>query len=344
MTNISAKQPIITPAVSNILFSSNFASATALSAWSSASGEARKQFSGVDAETGFRWPTEGLPRDPGLQSYGANIVIFHNYNTAATIVASPNSYGTVTIDSAIGPFGASVNQMTITLLDSGLIDNGSNVPYGAQMHLEIPRVSGSGYVPPDIPDIYMSYWFKRPASMLSAMPVGQASVQWDFKSGGYNNEYGGDFRIVQELYKGADGLLYSLIRADRAANGTMTTDPGGILPFDAINSSGVFRYWQEIDKAVSVPVDTWNKLEIYIHRHQTNGICLAAINDNITCYHVGRTLGEFENPWGRMYVVSDYSPVVPNSHTVCMLRIHDYPPAGSVLQMPAASLLYRYAA
>ena len=121
-------------------------------------------------------------------------------------------------------------------------------------------------------------------------------------------------------------------------------DPSGILPFSGVATDSYFsKYWQEIDKSITVPVDQWNKLEIYIYRHPKNGIVLSAINDQIVCFHVGRTLGEFGYKWGRLFPFLLYSGTGDTSGEMCRPRFRDYPPAGSVLQMPASKLLDRYA-
>ena len=59
MTNRTANQPIIIPPTSNLLFSSNFAEAPSFGEWV-VEGVATRQISGVDSDTGFRWPTSGL--------------------------------------------------------------------------------------------------------------------------------------------------------------------------------------------------------------------------------------------------------------------------------------------
>ena len=119
----------------------------------------------------------------------------------------------------------------------------------------------------------------------------------------------------------------------------MTTDPSGILSF--ASNDGI-KYWQESNKSVPVVLDAWNKCEIYIHRHQKNGIVLIAMNDQIICYQVGRTMGEFGYQWGRIMVQNIYGHHKIGSVELARVGMWNYPPIGSVLNAHAASLLYRY--
>lgn len=334
---------VITPPASNLLFSSNFSGAPNLAAWA-VSGTAARNLSGTDTETGFTWPTSGMGFQ-ALGSYGSSIILINNYATAATVVAGANNYGTVTIQSEPGPDGPNENVIRLNLLDSGLINNGSNVAFGGQMHIQIGRVTDGISPGVDLDNLYMTYYFKRSSTLFNSMATNNVAVQWDFKSGGYNNLYGGDFRMYMDLYKHSNGNVYSAFIADRAANGSMTAAPDGILPFNIIpgDSTSAFRYWREANDSVAILPDVWNKLEIFINRHEKNGVLLSAINDQIVCKHVGRTLGEFGNIWGRLFALSCYGNSFQSDNSMCRFRCRDYPPAGSVLQIPAAILLDRYA-
>lgn len=325
-------QPLITPAASNLLFSSNFAANTALDAYVFGGAAARRNFTNaVDNQTGFRWPYNG-GSDQALDALYSSILFIRNGVTLSG--ANVGTYGTFAITDATGP-----DDTTEKVLDMSIIDGGA--AWNSQMNLEFQRIgNGTGLSSPDLNDFYFSYYFKRPASFLSALSVGQVAVQWDVKTGGFANLYGGDLRFYGMLYKGSDGFLYSFAGTDKHANGTMTHDPSGIIPFAPLSTP----YWLNTNKTVQIPVDEWVKAEVYIHRHATKGLCLVAYNDQITCQQIGRTLGEYGNKIGRIFPFSLYSQLSAISGSMCRLRFYDYPPGDSVLQMPAARLLYKYAA
>lgn len=335
MPNIAANQPIITPAVSNLLLSTNFASTTAMGSFATAF-----VFTGTDSETGFVWPDNDSDQEGPMKIYYGNLL--HAYNSPPETITSGNfsTYYGAEIQTVTGPDATSEKALYIEV-------KSQNAAHASQIDLQFQRIiTGTNTAATgDLEHLYTSYYFKRPASVLAAMSVGNSLAQLDFKTGGYDNLFGGDFRIIQELYKGSDNLLHIRTRGDRLANGTMTQDPNGILPFSATSTDSYFsKYWQETNRSVVVPVDEWVKLETYIYRHQKNGIVLSAINDQIVCAHVGRTMGEFGNYWGRLFPALCYGNVAPNPQWVCRLRFHDYPPDGSVLQIPAANLLYKHAA
>ncbi|PTQ64105.1 hypothetical protein C8R26_1701 [Nitrosomonas oligotropha] len=225
------------------------------------------------------------------------------------------------------------------VLDSGKIATGSDVSYGAQMPFEFLRITDGTPTPSALDDIYIRYYFKRPGNLLTDLPVGGNAVISELKTGGHTGLYGGDLRILTNILKDSAGNLYWKTECDRAANGIFSADPSGMLAFDV---GGSFKYWQESNKSVPVVLDAWNKCEIYIHRHAKNGIVLIAINDQIICYHVGRTIGEFGYSWGRVIIHNVYGSHKIGSAEIARPEIWNYPKNGSVLQAHAASLLYRY--
>ena len=325
--------PVITPAASNLLLSTNFAGTTGTGSFASTF-----VLTGTDRETGLVWPDNDGDHETPLNILYANL--FHFYDTPPETInaASWPTYYAGEIQTVTGPDATSEKALYLEV-------KSQLAPSRSQIELQLQRINNSTDTAAigDLPHLYTSYWIKRPASVLAGMAVGDALVQFDYKTGGGaagSGHYGGDARLIQELYKAANGNAYLRTRLDRNANGTMTNAPDGILPWTV---SG-FRYWQEIDKAVPFPFDQWVKYEMYIYRHPKNGIVLCAINDQIVCAHVGRTMGEFGNYWGRLFPIICYGTFAPNPLWACRLRFRDYPPAGSVIQMPAANLLDRYAA
>lgn len=350
MTNRTANQPIIIPPTSTLLFSSNFAGAISLNPLSSS-----QVLVGTDNETGQLFPINNGTNQGAMGLLLVSITRNQPDSTAAEIAANRDGYGYAAIQDITGPDSATEKALYLELRDAGFIKTGSNRAWGGQMHITFQRITNGTNVAAlaDLDDVYCSYYFKRPAALAASMAVGDRVVQWDYKTGGYNNLFGGSLRLVGYLQKAADGNLYSFIRADRDANANPPIAPDGISPFPYVAGSPGATYWEEYNTTTAVPLDVWNKIEIYIHKHNSRGICLVAYNGVIVCAHVGRTRSEYadlyDEDWGRMYPFLIYSGntlVTPGltSGSMCRLRFRDYPPDDSVLQMPAANLLYRYAA
>lgn len=329
------------------LFASNFAASTTKDNFAQKSSgtlpsQAWDTFTGTDASTGFTWPgasanmPHAMPGSP-MQLNWTHVFLMNNYATTMTTVSN---YGTSVISSTAGagPGGSTEQQLTLNLKDTGLIDHGVNEPFGGQLWLMLNRISGGTNIPPsDLNDLYISYYFKHTSTTGSTLPNDGLLAISDFKTGGYSNLYGGDFRIFTGIYKDASGNLMWQATCDAAANGTMTAAPDTMKPF--VNTAGDFWYWKESNKTIPVTFNAWHKFELYIHRHATKGIFLWGIDDQIACAHQGRTLGEFGLQWGRLMAFGIYSSYGPGQGSMVRLNCYDYPPNGSVLQDQARKML-----
>lgn len=337
-TTISVIKPFNPPVpVSNLLFASNFAAGSAITPFTFGA-QGRATFSGTDAETGFTWPVVGDGSGQPINSLWTDCYLIPYTGTTLT-AGNIDNYGRATIRTVNGPDGTPEKTLFLELLDAGAIATSNNVAYGAQMPLEFVRIVGGTPTPPALDDVYISQYFKRPSALLGDLPVDGDAMVLELKTGGHDNLYGGDLRILLKISKNANGILFWKSECDRGGNGSMTNDPSGILTWVV---DGSFKYWQEYNRSVPVVLDAWNKCEVYIHRHAKNGIVLIAINDQIICYHVGRTVGEFGNHWGRIMIHNIYGNHKIGTAEIARPRLRDFPPAGSALQLPAASLLYRY--
>jgi hypothetical protein len=69
------------------------------------------------------------------------------------------------------------------------------------------------------------------------------------------------------------------------------------------------------------------------------GLCLWAIDDQIACAHQGRTLGEYNNQWGRLMLFGIYNSYGPGSGSIVRHEAWDFPKNGSVLQDLARKML-----
>ncbi|MBS0299975.1 MAG: hypothetical protein JSR32_08645 [Proteobacteria bacterium] len=186
----------------------------------------------------------------------------------------------------------------------------------------------------------MRYYFKHPTTAGSTLPNDGLLTVSDFKPSGYGGTFGGDFRIFTSIEKDSSGNLMWRVTADRASYATPSTPanaPDGIKPFVSI--SGSFWYWKETNKVIPVTFNAWHKFELYIHWHATKGLCLWAIDDQIACAHQGRTLGEYNNQWGRLMLFGIYNSYGPGSGSIVRHEAWDFPKNGSVLQDLARKML-----
>lgn len=345
------QQGALTPKASNLLFSTNFAGAITLYPVNSSN-----VLVGTDSETRQLFPLNNGTNQGAMRILHVSITRIQSPGSSvADIAAARDSYGFAAIQNTTGPDGTTEKELYLELRDAGFIKTGSNRAWGGQMHITFQRITNGTNVAAlsDLDNIYCSYYFKRPASLGTSMAVGDRVAQWDYKTGGYNGQFGGSLRMLGYLEKATNGNLYSVIRADRDANANPPIAPDGISPFPYAAGTAGATYWDEYDTTTAIPLNTWNKIEIYIHKHNSRGICLVAYNGVIVCAHVGRTRSEYADlygeDWGRLFPFLIYSGNTLGtpgltSGSMCRLRFHDYPPVGSVLQMPAAELLYKYAA
>ncbi|QOJ19928.1 MAG: hypothetical protein HRU77_04015 [Gammaproteobacteria bacterium] len=336
--------------ISTLLFESNFEANTTHDNF--AANGVQDQMSGTDLTTGFTWPTAqpSFPNGGDGQALNCNwSVIYLGHKFATLSPANVGNYAVVDFPTMTGPDGSTGRALHLNLKDTGQIDHVSHVnqPFGGQLDLMFNRVSdNTNPLPPLLGDVYFSYWCKRPGALSAQIPnVNDSAVQVDFKTGGWydgtKNQYGGGFRTVLHIVRMQDGSLRWRAIADNGANGGMTTDPSGILPFNAVSPNKI--YWYETHKTAPVTLDAWFKVEGYIHMHESKGICLFAIDDQIICHHIGRTKDEFGLPWGRIMPILMYSQGGPCEGWFWNIIIRDYPPSNSVLYAPAAIDLYRLA-
>lgn len=205
-----------------------------------------------------------------------------------------------------------------------------------QIQFMISRNSNGKKQPLPINEWYYSLYFKLEPSLLDSLvfpTVGPGSSSWsalaEFKTGGYggNNGYG-DYRLIINVKKGANGLYFSMA-GDNAANGL------GFVPgVDVYNITKPF--WMQTTKPGIVPTGQWCKLEIYVKRPANKddlvtGISWAAITPMNTKKRMvighkvgGIQMGVADLPLGRLFLLANYSggnpPVV---HDMVDLEIHD---------------------
>ena len=273
------------PAVhaAKLLFQSNFGSGVSLGVptnfYPSGSGTGAWQYiTGKDKETGYTWPITAL----GATFSGIQLIT-NDPVTASTI----GNYISNEIRPVLGPKGKSVNEIFQNVKIKGPVGTASSqTPFLIQRPWTIGDVNG----------LYITYWFKYPADLTSKLDSSVSSgnwrVQFEFKTGGYNNTYAGDYRIVTNVMKDTDGTLYWMTKADNQANG----------PWPRVD------YWREDNHAVPIPLDKWFKYEVFWKRSSgSDGRFWAAVNGEEIVDHRGANMGNYDLPITRIIVNNTYS-------------------------------------
>ena len=110
-------------------------------------------------------------------------------------------------------------------------------------------------------EYYVSFRFQLP-DLNTILTVPNDGGHWwaffDYKHDGYLNQQYGDYRMLSQIIKGSDGVLYWNTRADNLANG------GGVVP--SVSPSMV-KYW-ESNVTTGVDLETPLLFECYVRRPQ----------------------------------------------------------------------------
>lgn len=260
-----------------MLFKSNFGAGVLLgSPYNFTTNGAWQALSGTDKETGYTWPIKALGSDfSGIQMITTDPI---------TPLTLPD-YAFNEIRKISGPKGNPVNALSQNIKVKGPAGT-----WDAQSPLIIQRPWTIG----DVTDLYITYWYKNPAISVAqldpAIPGAGEMLQFQFKTGGYNNTWAGDYRLSMGVMKGDAGNLYWRTHADNQASGP---------------SPKLVEYWREENHTVLVPVDAWYKVEIFWHRSGgSDGRFWAAINgEKIVDYH-GPNMGDHKLPISRIMVDS----------------------------------------
>lgn len=291
----------IAPAVhaANLLFRSNLGSGISLGPlYNFSTYGAWQAINGTDKETGYTWPISAL----GSNFSGVQLITVDPI-TSSTI----GNYISNEIRTVSGPNGSPINELFQQVKIKSPVGAG-----GTQAPLLINRPWNIG----DVNDVYITYWFKYQVDLETQLDSTVASGNWrthfEFKTGGYNNSWPGDYRITIYVYKGSDGKLYWATKGDNVANGPFT-------PVD---------YWLETNHAVPVPVDKWSKFEVYWHRSGgSDGRYWAAIDGQVIVDHHGPNMGDYNLPITRIFVSNPYSGghVSVDNHITGLEIWNDFP-------------------
>lgn len=233
---------------------------------------------GMDLETGFTFPTPGAP-DAFMDAYsfGLQLIAPHpiDASTAADHVVNE-------IVEVPGPDGGLVHALFQNVI------SGSN--WAAQSPFLINRRWNRG----DVTELYISYWFRFPADARDQFyaPGGESRVVFEFKTGGYMNDWHGDYRITTNVNMEPDGRFYWRTKADNVANG----------PWPRVD------YWREVDYDVPVPFGEWFFYEVYWRRSaDSDGRYWSSVNGQVIVDHRGPNMGDYGLPITRIMIVNAYS-------------------------------------
>lgn len=304
ISDISVTCTALVDSSAKLLFKSNFGAGVSVDAphgyYTNGHG-AWQSIIGTDSETGFTWPIKAL----GAQFSGIQLITM-DVVTPATI----GNYITNTIQPVIGPKGTLVNELFQNVKIKGPVGSA-----GSQAPFIVTRPINIG----DVPDLYISYWFKHPADLAAKLdPMvssGNWRVQFEFKTGGYEDTGNGDYRIATNILKGTDGKLYWLNMGDNKAN----------APLDPVT------YWTVRNFDVPVPVGRWFKFEVFWHRSSgSDGRYWAAVDGQVIVDRFGPNMGEYKLPINRIMINNAYSGGSPTveSHSTG-LEIWDGFPCGT---------------
>ncbi len=242
---------------------------------------------GTDSQTGYSFPISFFDKNVSNPNQLTAIQYVSYYDMTLSNI---DSYFSTSIETGIGPSGGSENYMQFQLLQNDPVD-----PYAYQCPFIIVRPHNIG----DISDTYISYYCKYPSNLADTLdtnvPSGSSLVHFQFKTGGYNDTFMGDYRTLIYIYKDNDGSLFWLTRADNRAN----------LPL-SLHERDI--YWEVHNREVSVPVGDWFKFELFMRRSpDCDGMFWAAVDGNVIVDKRGPNMGTYNLPVNRIMAFANYT-------------------------------------
>ena len=264
-----------------LLFKSNFGPGVSIAEptnYFPTGNGAWQYITGTDQETGYTWPISALGAEfSGVQLITREIV------DSSTI----GNHITNHVRSVTGPKGKPVNE---------LFQNVKLKEPAGQAFAQAPLLIKRPWTKGDVKDLYLTYWFKYPADFASKLTLpnlgGNWRTQFEFKTGGYNNQYGGDYRIITNIIKDSSGKLYWSTVGDNKAN----------------QPEAPVQYWREANNVVPVPIDKWFKYEVYWHRSSgSDGRFWSAVNGQVIVDRWGPNMGKYNLPITRIMANNAYT-------------------------------------
>ncbi|MDP2178442.1 MAG: fibronectin type III domain-containing protein [Methylobacter sp.] len=212
-------------------------------------------------------------------------------DTSVTLSTLSN-YMTNEIQQVTGPDGNQVHALFQNLKKS----NAAGPTWGAsQNSFMLMRGAVNSGDKTDTGDVYYSYWFKFQPDLRSQLGT-TGNDNWrvmsEWKTGGLNNTWKGDYRIITHVLQDSSGRLSWNTQGDNVANGISTKQ----------------IYWQVTNTTVPVPVGEWFKYEVFWHRSSgSDGRYWAAVNGQVIADHKGSNMGIYNLPINRIMLTNAYS-------------------------------------
>lgn len=265
------------------LFKSNFGKGVTLAAPSAifpTGTGAWRYITGTDQETGSTWP----PKIGGGINFSALQIITRGQVTSKTI----GNYYEAGIRQ-IPELQTPIRELYQIMKEPGVVGDCCD---------QIPLILQGGWKSGDIKELYISYWFRHRADLAEQLRTGGWRVQFEFKTGGYNNTSGGDYRIGTTI-RYRNGKLVWVTEGDTNANAPVKDIPI-VTKWKADNSTD--------NIVVPVPTGQWFKYEIYWKRSAYNdGHFWSAVNGQVIVNRFGPNMGKFSLPITRIMVNNAYS-------------------------------------
>jgi hypothetical protein len=227
-----------------------------------------------------------------INVWGATETGFELIADAPVTLSNLSNYMTNHIQKVAGPDGSPVNA-----LFQNLNKNSAASPiYGtSQNTLLIHRGKVDSGDKADTGDVYYTYWFKLQPDLHTQLGTsGDDSwrVMSEWKTGGLNKTWRGDYRIITTVSQDNQGHLYWNTQGDNVANG--------------VHAKQV--YWQVTSFDVPVPVGEWFKYEVFWHRsNSSEGRYWAAVNGQTIVDYQGANMGIYNLPINRIMLANVYS-------------------------------------
>lgn len=285
----------------NLLFKTSFGPGVILNPASSIiAPQAWQTITGRDLQTNYDFPVAGLG------SNGTVLQLIGPYAKGGTALTSTNvnQFFENKIEPVKGPKGITVNQLKLNLKIK-------EEPVGvanSQVPLIIQRPHNKG----DTGDVYISYWFKLPADLPNKLNAfvkdGNWRVFFEWKTGGYNNTYAGDYRMKTVILKGKDGSLYWSSGWDNLANmWTLDKNKDG-TPWTPKTFWPLGADFSGRNHIVPVPLNKWFKFEVFWHRsYGSDGHYWVAIDGQKIADHYGPNIGDYGLPITRLMLNNSYT-------------------------------------
>ncbi|SDW36567.1 hypothetical protein, partial [Nitrosomonas oligotropha] len=173
----------------NLLFKSNFGAGVSLTSPTGYYTNGAWQYlTGTDRETGYSWPVKAL---------GANLSGIQLITSDPVDSSTIGNYITNEIRQVIGPKGDLVNELFHNVKIKGDL---------GQADSQAPLVINRPWTIGDVNDLYITYWFKYESDFPSKLTRDVPGAGWRdmfaFKTGGYLNDWRGDYRVSVVILKG----------------------------------------------------------------------------------------------------------------------------------------------